>query len=103
MLVLQDENPDEYDSLHEKTEQLPGNSAVLMLDTDANSRIRSLNINQIYEVINKWARYYIKNRSWVLHTDTPPLHLFTTGSGGCGKSHLIKTFSHENIMLKKIR
>ena len=96
MLVPQDEDPDEDDSLHEETGQLPGNSAVLMIDTEVNSRIRSLNIKQreIYEVINKWARDYIKNRSCVLHIDTPPLHLFITGSGGCGKSHLIKTVYH---------
>ena len=95
MLVPQDEDPDEDDS-PEETGQLPGNSAVLMIDTEVNSRIRSLNIKQreIYEVINKWARDYIKNRSCILHIDTPPLHLFITGSGGCGKSHLIKTVYH---------
>ena len=89
-------DPDEDDSPHEETGQLPGNSAVLMIDTEVNSRIRSLNIKQweIYEVINKWARDYIKNRSCVLHIETPPLHLFITGSGGCGKSHLIKTVYH---------
>ena len=52
MLVPQDEDPDEDYSLHEETGQLPGNSAVLMIDTEVNSRIRSLNIKQgeIYEV-----------------------------------------------------
>ena len=96
MLGPQDEDSDEDDSLHEETGQLPGNSAVLMIDTEVNSRIRSLNIKQreIYEVINKWARDYIKNRSCVIHIDTPALHLFITGSGGCGKSHLIKTVYH---------
>ena len=33
MLVPQDEDPDEDDSLHEETGQLSGNSIVLMLDT----------------------------------------------------------------------
>ena len=80
-------------SLHEETGQLPGNSAVLTLDTEVNSRIRSLNIKQrdINEVINKWAMDYIKNRSCIWHNDTSPLHLFITGSRECGKSHLIKT------------
>ena len=64
MLVPQDEDPNEDDSLHEETGQLPGNSVVLMLGTEENSRIRSLNIKQrgIYEVINKWVRDYIKTR-----------------------------------------
>ena len=67
-----------------------------MLDTEVNSRIRSLDIKQrkIYEVINKWERDYIKNRSCVLHVDTPRVNLFITSSGGCGKSHLIKTVYH---------
>ena len=43
-LVPQDEDPDENDSLHEETGQLPGNSAVLMLGTEVNSRKRSINI-----------------------------------------------------------
>ena len=25
---------------------------------------------------------------------TEPLHIFITGSGGCGKSHLVKTIYH---------
>ena len=46
-LVPQYEDPDENDSLHEETGQLPGNSAVLMLDTEVNSRKRSINIKQM--------------------------------------------------------
>ena len=49
---------------------------------------------EIFEVINKWARDYIKNKSSVLHNDISPLYLFVTGSGGCGKSHRIKTVYH---------
>ena len=44
--------------------------------------------------MNKCVRDYIKNRSYILHIDTPSLHLFITGSAGCGKSHLIKTVYH---------
>ena len=55
MLVPEDEDPNEDDALHDETGQLPGNSAVLMLNTEVNSRIRSINIKQreIYEVIKK--------------------------------------------------
>ena len=89
MLVRKYEDPDEDSSLHEETGQLLCNSAVLMLDTEVNIKRR-----EIYEVINKWVRNYIENRSYVLHIDTPPLHLFITGSVGFGKSHLIKTVYH---------
>ena len=39
MLGPQVEDPDEDDSPHEETGQLPGNSVVLMIDTKVNSRI----------------------------------------------------------------
>ena len=47
MLVPQDEDRDEDDSPHEETGQLSANSAVLMIDTEVNSRIRSLNNTQL--------------------------------------------------------
>ena len=49
-----------HDSPHEETGQLPSNSALLMIDTELNSRIRSLNIKkrEIYEVINNRVRGY---------------------------------------------
>ena len=33
----------------------------------------------------------VKNKSSNLELSIPPFHIFLTGGGGCGKSHLIKT------------
>ena len=67
-----------------------------MSDHDLNERIRSLNKNQrnIFDVINKWARDYFKNLSAKIPHKIEPLHIFITGKGGCGKSHLIRTLYH---------
>ena len=56
-----------------------------MPDSEINSKIRSLNTKQreIFEVINKWARDYVKHSSCLVNKSISPLHLFITGSGGC--------------------
>ena len=73
--------------------ELPIDRSTLMPDSEINPKIRLLNAKQreIFEVINKWAREYVKHSSCLLNESISPLHLFITGSGGCGKSHLIKT------------
>ena len=52
-----------------------------------------LNIQQrsIFDVINKWARDCVKNLYTKRQKKVEPLHIFLTGKGGCGKSHLIGT------------
>ena len=52
-----------------------------------------LNIQQrsIFDVINKWARDCVKNLYTKRQKKVEPLHIFLTGKGGCGKSHLIRT------------
>ena len=90
----QEEEYEEDDVSFEHTADVPINSEKSVVsDTEVNSKIRSLNQKQreIFEVVNKWARDYTKNRSSIVHNEVSPLHLFVTGSGGCGKSHLIKT------------
>ena len=69
------------------------NLSMLISDSEITSKTRSLNTKkkEIFEVINKCARDYVKHSSHLLNKTISPLHLFITGSGGCGKSYLIKT------------
>ncbi|XP_057290232.1 uncharacterized protein LOC130612916 [Hydractinia symbiolongicarpus] len=50
------------------------------------------------EVLNDWVRNYIKSLACKAHHKVEPIHIFLTGSVGCGKSYLITTISD---MLKK--
>ena len=61
-----------------------------MLDDDLNQKIQSLN-NKQHDVIHQWARELVKNKSAKIPTKIDTLHIFITGKGGCGKSHLLKT------------
>ena len=62
----------------------------VMLDDDLNQEIQSLNNKQhLMSFIN--AREFDKNKSAKVPTKIDPLHIFITGKGGCGKSHLLKT------------
>ena len=40
--------------------------------------------------MHKWARDYVKNQSCKVSKQVKPIHLFTTGGAGAGKSHLRK-------------
>ena len=71
-------------------------NVTLIPDSELNSNIRSLNERQrdLFEVVNKWARDIVKNLSSKFPKTINPLHIFVTGGGGCGKSHLVKTIYH---------
>ena len=62
-------------------------------DDEINMMIRSLNSKQreIFDVVMNWARNHVKHLSCAQKKQIDPLHLFITGDGGCGKSHLAKT------------
>ena len=48
----------------------------------------------VFNVINKWARNFVKNLSAIHPVRGEPFYIFLTGKAGCGKSHLIKTMYH---------
>ena len=74
-------------------------------DDVISEHIRSLNDEQRknFDVLHKWSRDYIKSlRSRTIQI-LNPFHLFITGGGGVGKSHLIKTIymSLNKVMMYK--
>ena len=55
------------------------------------SRYLNLNQRQIFDFIFNCAKLQVKVKSGIISNQSKPFHLFLSGSGGCGKSHLIKT------------
>ena len=70
--------------------------ATVLPDDVINQIIRSLNLKQrqMFNKVHKWARDYIKNLSCKTTKELLPFHIFLTGDGGAGKSHLVKTIYH---------
>ncbi|XP_066926174.1 uncharacterized protein [Clytia hemisphaerica] len=70
--------------------------SILLPDNEINARIRSLNHQQreVFDVIHKWGRDFIKNLSSKVPRNIAPFHIFLTGGGGVGKSHLLTTIYH---------
>ena len=58
-----------------------------------NENVRSLNVKhrQVFDVIHRWARNYVKNLSSRQVKFIKPFHIFLPRGAGVGKSHLIKT------------
>jgi len=90
------------DEIHEtENEQIIGNTIPVIIepeisDEELHKKIRTLNETQrnIFEVVNQWVRKSIKGLSCNnTHNIIDPIHIFLTGSAGCGKSHLITTIS----------
>ena len=65
-------------------------------DREINSKIRSRNVKQrqIFDFIYNWAKSHVKVNCGTTSKQSAPFHLFLWRSGGCGKSHLIKTVFH---------
>ena len=62
-------------------------------DNEIAGSIRSLNEKQrmVFNVVHKWLRNFIKRLSTKTCFAVDPIRIFLSGSGGTGKSHLIKT------------
>ena len=89
----EDENDDDDTSQLRAT--IPMES-ILLPDVEINARIRSLNQQQreVFDVIHKWGRDFVKNLSSKVSRNIEPFHIFLTGGGGVGKSHLLTTIYH---------
>ena len=46
---------------------------------------------QVFDIIHKWSKDYIKNLNCKVSKFVTPFHIFVVGGAGVGKSHLIKT------------
>ena len=70
--------------------------ATILGDSEINSKIRSLNHKQrqIFDFIYNWVKSHVKVKCGLTSKQSTPFHLFLSGNGGCGKSHLIKTVFH---------
>ena len=88
-------------------------SNIYFNDKEVNDLIRLLNEKerQLFEYIFHCAKSTVKERSSNSAKKISPFHLFLTGGGGCGKSHLIKTifqavskiFLYHDVSLEKPR
>ena len=65
----------------------------ILTDDEIAANIKSLNKKQgdVFNIAYKWARDYVKGMSQKRMHTLEPIHIFLSGSGGTGKSHLTKT------------
>ena len=71
-----------------------GNHRVsIFTDNVINKNMRSFNEKprQVFDIIHKWSKDYIKNLNCKVSKFVTPFHIFVAGGAGVGKSHLIKT------------
>ena len=103
--LLQMENIDEqsddtqsFDTLHPFSGYAATSTQIInvLTDTDSSQKIRSLNLKQrqVFDFVYNWVKSYIISKSAYRKQVSVPFHLFLSGDGGCGKSHLIKTIYH---------
>jgi len=95
------DNDEEEEEIH--IGGAPANIALMISDDHINEKIRSLNKKQreIFNFINRWARELIKSERIVDASKPKSFQIFLTGSGGCGKSHLLTTIKQYLIVARK--
>ena len=93
-IYSEDTEPTEQNSqVHESNLALGDFIPKIATDDEIAANIRSLNKKQhmMFDLLHQWARNYVKNVSSKKNLQITPLHIFLSGSGGTGKSNLVKT------------
>ena len=65
-------------------------------DDDLRRSVRSLNTQQryAYDKVLSWCRNKVKNLNSLKQIEVQQIHMFLTGGGGAGKSHLTNSIYH---------
>ena len=100
--------PEEVISLPPETSQTfpriaTFNQPSAISDDELRDAVRSLNVKQrtTYDVVLSWCRNLIKSVNCLTKQTIEPIHIFVTGGGGGGKSHLIRTIYHTAVNMFK--
>ena len=89
---------DSEDTETNKTSGIPNFMPHVLSDDEITKGIISLNSEQmeVFNVVHTWAKDYIQYDGY----DVEPLHIFLSGSGRTGKSHLVQVIY--NAILKPL-
>ena len=69
---------------------VPGKRCIIFLNMiNGNMRLFSDKQRQVFGIVHKWSRDYIKNLNSRVLKKVTPFYLFLTGGAGAEKSHLM--------------